>query len=116
MPCAGLGGGRPWPTGEIFDPETGLQYLNARYYDPRLGMFIQPDWWEVTERGVGTNRFAYSMNDPLNKMDPNGNAIPEVIWAGAALFAAVVRPVKLPETTQLTARLTGMVHWRRPVN
>jgi RHS repeat-associated protein len=40
--------------GERFDPETGLQYLNARYYDPELGMFIQPDWFEVTQRGVGT--------------------------------------------------------------
>ncbi|MCP5355242.1 MAG: hypothetical protein H6903_08585, partial [Rhodobacteraceae bacterium] len=37
-----------------------LQYLNARYYDPRLAMFIQPDWWEVTQPGVGTNRYSYS--------------------------------------------------------
>ncbi|MEX0971420.1 MAG: RHS repeat-associated core domain-containing protein, partial [Paracoccaceae bacterium] len=34
--------------GERFDASTGLQYLNARYYDPDLGRFIQPDWWEVT--------------------------------------------------------------------
>ncbi|MBK5571506.1 RHS repeat-associated core domain-containing protein, partial [Ensifer sp. SSB1] len=26
--------------GERFDPETGLQYLNARYYDPCFGRFI----------------------------------------------------------------------------
>ncbi|WVT77633.1 RHS repeat-associated core domain-containing protein (plasmid) [Sinorhizobium chiapasense] len=26
--------------GERFDPETGLQYLNARYYDPRFGRFV----------------------------------------------------------------------------
>ncbi|AXX98385.1 RHS repeat-associated core domain-containing protein [Profundibacter amoris] len=38
-----------------------MQYLNARYYDPRLGMFIQPDWFEVTKAGVGTNRYAYSL-------------------------------------------------------
>ncbi len=36
-------------------------------------MFIQPDWFEVTKPGVGTNRYAYSGNDPVNKMDPNGN-------------------------------------------
>jgi RHS repeat-associated protein len=59
--------------GERFDPETGLQYLNARYYDPELGMFIQPDWFEVTQRGVGTNRYGYSFGDPVNKMDPGGN-------------------------------------------
>ena len=32
--------------GERFDADAGLQYLNARYYDPQLGMFLQPDWWE----------------------------------------------------------------------
>ena len=31
----------------------------------KLGMFIQPDWWEVTQAGVGTNRYSYSFNDPV---------------------------------------------------
>jgi RHS repeat-associated protein len=30
--------------GERFDADAGLQYLNARYYEPKLGMFLQPDW------------------------------------------------------------------------
>ena len=60
--------------GERFDADAGLQFLNARYYDPKLAMFIQPDWFEVTKAGVGTNRYAYSFNDPVNKMDPGGNS------------------------------------------
>ncbi|MEO1239867.1 MAG: RHS repeat-associated core domain-containing protein, partial [Pseudomonadota bacterium] len=59
--------------GERNDAGAGLLYLNARYYDPELGIFIQPDWWEVAWWGVGTNRFAYSANDPINYSDPNGN-------------------------------------------
>ncbi|MCB2127824.1 MAG: RHS repeat-associated core domain-containing protein, partial [Rhodobacteraceae bacterium] len=59
--------------GERYDDASGLQYLNARYYDPRLAMFIQPDWWEVTWAGVGTNRYAYSFNDPVNGRDPSGH-------------------------------------------
>ena len=59
--------------GERFDSGAGLQYLNARYYDPQLGIFIQPDWWEVNNPGVGTNRYAYSHNDPVNLADPGGN-------------------------------------------
>ncbi|MEZ5886083.1 MAG: RHS repeat-associated core domain-containing protein [Paracoccaceae bacterium] len=59
--------------GERYDADAGLQYLNARYYDPRLGMFVQPDWWEVTIPGVGTNRYSYSFNDPVNGRDPTGH-------------------------------------------
>ena len=66
--------------GERYDVETGLQYLNARYYDPTLGRFIQPDWWEVTKAGVGTNRYAYSFNDPVNKSDVNGHAWIDRTW------------------------------------
>lgn len=36
-------------------------------------MFIQPDWFDPTQPGVGTNRYAYSFNDPINNMDPGGN-------------------------------------------
>ncbi|WP_185973456.1 MULTISPECIES: RHS repeat protein [unclassified Mesorhizobium] len=61
--------------GERFDPETGLLYLNARYMDPVLGRFISPDDWDPTLPDVGTNRYAYAQNDPVNKSDPNGHAI-----------------------------------------
>jgi RHS repeat-associated protein len=60
--------------GERFDADAGLQYLNARYYDPKLGLFLQPDWWEVTEPGVGTNRYSYAFNDPIGASDPSGHA------------------------------------------
>ncbi|WP_181174928.1 RHS repeat-associated core domain-containing protein [Mesorhizobium sp. B2-8-9] len=60
--------------GERFDPETGLLYLNARYMDPVLGRFISPDDWDTTLPGVGTNRYAYAQNDPVNKADNNGHS------------------------------------------
>ncbi|WP_434733892.1 hypothetical protein NL154_08495 [Rhizobium sp. YTUHZ044] len=61
--------------GERFDAETGLMYLNARYYDPAFGRFVSPDDWDPTKDGVGTNRYSYSENDPVNKSDPNGHSI-----------------------------------------
>jgi hypothetical protein len=35
-------------------------YLNARYYDPELGLFLQPDRFEVTVLGIGPNWFSCS--------------------------------------------------------
>lgn len=35
--------------------------------------FISPDTLDPTIPGVGTNRYSYSQNDPINKSDPNGH-------------------------------------------
>ncbi len=58
--------------GERHDAETGLLYLNARYYDPVLTRFISPDTLDPVLPGVGVNRYAYALNDPVNKADKNG--------------------------------------------
>ncbi|MEE1611408.1 RHS repeat-associated core domain-containing protein [Microvirga sp. CF3016] len=58
--------------GEREDAETGLVYLNARYYDPALGRFLSPDSLDPTRPGVGTNRYAYALNNPINVADPGG--------------------------------------------
>jgi len=59
--------------GERHDAETGLMYLNARYYDPKLGRFLSPDTLDPTLPGVGTNRYAYGLNNPVNIADPSGH-------------------------------------------
>jgi RHS repeat-associated protein len=58
---------------ERFDPETGLQYLHARYDDPNLGRFLTPDTWDPIVAGVDINRYAYAGDDPVNKSDVNGH-------------------------------------------
>ncbi|MBV5264752.1 hypothetical protein J3S89_11925 [Pinisolibacter sp. B13] len=62
-------------TGERDDPEAGLLYLHARYYDPKLGLFVSPDTWDPLKPGVGTNRYAYADSDPVNKADRNGHFV-----------------------------------------
>jgi RHS repeat-associated protein len=58
---------------ERFDPETGLQYLHARYYDPSLGRFLTPDSWDPILARVDINRYAYAGDDPINGSDPAGH-------------------------------------------
>lgn len=56
-------------TGREFDPETGLYYYRARYYDPKAGRFITKD--PIKLRG-GINQYAYVGNNPVNRIDPTG--------------------------------------------
>ena len=63
---------RPLP---IFKPlrKILLTITFAALASQASAMFIQADWPSPTEPGVGTNRYAYSANDPVNKLDPRGN-------------------------------------------
>ena len=56
------------------DPESGLIFMQARYYDPELGRFITPDSI-VPDPSLSEafNRYAYVYNNPVNLIDPSGN-------------------------------------------
>lgn len=51
------------------DPETGLVFMRARYYDPTLGRFVSED--PIALAG-GINPYAYVSGDPLGGRDSNG--------------------------------------------
>ena len=74
--------------GERGDPDTNLLYLNARWYDPVLGRFPTPDWWDPNIPGVGANHYAYAGNDPVNLGDRSGQVAPVTVLAGVAVFRA----------------------------
>lgn len=61
-------------TGHIKDSATGLNYMQARYYDPVIGRFLSVDPVTLLDNGNpgNFNRYAYTLNDPINLIDPNG--------------------------------------------
>ena len=73
--------------GYYYDNETGFYYLQSRYYDPANRRFINADVYASTGQGfVGTNMFAYCVNNPVFLTDKDGNfAI--AIGIGAAVEA-----------------------------
>ncbi len=60
-------------TGHVHDTETGLTYMQARYFDPEIGRFmgIDPVGFK-TEDPVSFNRYVYGNNNPYRYIDPNG--------------------------------------------
>ncbi len=54
--------------GQYTDPETGLQYLRNRYYDPSTGQFLTEDPLQA----VTGQPYNYAADDPLNQNDPAG--------------------------------------------
>jgi len=57
----------------VYDKETGLYYLQSRYYDPVTCRFINADAYMSTGQGItGNNMFAYCNNNPVNYSDPAG--------------------------------------------
>ena len=60
--------------GYFYDAETGLYYLQSRYYDPEVSRFINPDVFATSDiDGVlAANMFAYCENNPIRNTDSTG--------------------------------------------
>ncbi len=62
--------GNPYTyTGREYDPESGLYFYRARYYDAGVGRFLSAD---PIRFGGGVNFYAYVQNNPVNLTDPTG--------------------------------------------
>jgi RHS repeat-associated protein len=60
-------------TDQEFDDESGLYYYGARYYNPELTRFTQPDTIiQNVYNPQNLNKYAYVMNNPLKYTDPTG--------------------------------------------
>ena len=87
-------------TSKEMDPETGLYYFGARYYDPRTSVWQSADpilskYLDGAAGGVYESSnfafYSYGRNSPVVYRDPDGNIVPIImgaIWlAGAAITA-----------------------------
>jgi RHS repeat-associated protein len=92
-------------TGREYDQESGLYYYRARYYDPTIGRFLQPDpldmamvilirqyfpssstsellyHYALENPLIISNSYPYVANNPVNWVDPNGTIgiVPAII-------------------------------------
>ncbi|MGC8947587.1 MAG: RHS repeat-associated core domain-containing protein, partial [Anaerolineae bacterium] len=84
-PAVGSRGGRP-------SAPTGLYDYRARFYDPALGRFLQPDPLIPQLGDVRAwNRYAYVYNNPLRYLDDGGHlpVVPLLVAGAVVLLKAV---------------------------
>jgi RHS repeat-associated protein len=64
-----------------YTPDFGLYFYNARWYDPTLGRFTQPDSLipEQSQGAQAWDRYAYVNNNPVRYNDPSGHWL-ETAW------------------------------------
>ena len=116
--------------GYYYDTDTGLYYLQSRYYDPTIGRFINADVYVTTNVTglINSNMFAYCENNPVNMVDNSGtDAISLVVggyisassslgcaniwnpigWAVLGVTAIVAGIVLINNIIEVTAEETG---------
>ncbi len=77
--------------GYWWDSELARYYCWARYYDPLLERFLSRDPESGSfEEPMELHRYLYCLNDPINRLDPDGEfSFPE-ITVGAGINSAVM--------------------------
>ncbi len=95
-------------TGHLKDSATGLNYMQARYYDPVIGRFLSVDPVTFMDSGGDPryfNRYAYTANDPINATDPTGRQ-----FRGNPMLAqAALNDVKNGTTNATDSAKVGVV-------
>ena len=80
--------------GKEIDPETGLYYVGARYYDSNTGRFLSRDPALIIGDGGNLNlhnpetlnHYPYSKNNPYRYKDSNGQWFAAAVAGAAALW------------------------------
>ncbi|MCP3669917.1 MAG: RHS repeat-associated core domain-containing protein, partial [Gammaproteobacteria bacterium] len=60
-------------TGHEYLDNIGIIHMNGRVYDPDLGRFMSADpFIKFVDSTQGLNRYSYTDNNPLSRVDPSG--------------------------------------------
>ncbi len=98
--------------GEEYDAETGLNYLNARYYSSGIGRFVSQDimhltmgaGFNATSDPQGLNSYSYGRNNPVVYSDQTGNS---AVMALPFLPAVAIPVIAIPYVPAVVLGIGG---------
>ena len=82
--------------GYVYDFETGLYYLQSRYYNPKTSRFVNADSLELLGANgeiASYNLYAYCGNNPVSNVDSSGMLFFTAMGAVTGFIAGVVTTV-----------------------
>lgn len=98
--------------GEKLDT-TGNIYLRARYYNPRIGQFVQIDDYKGTQDNITSqNRSTYCLNNQCKYVDPSENDFVlgiAIIGSIMILGSYVLGSLATPALKKANKNLTNVV-------
>ncbi|WP_236685844.1 RHS repeat-associated core domain-containing protein [Pseudoxanthomonas suwonensis] len=102
----------PGYTGHVQDAATGLTYMQQRYYDPVLGIFLSVDPVTAYESKDWRqfNRYAYAFNNPYMFTDPDGmNPVHNWLVRNGFLPDGPNAHTPIPGASRGDAKVVGLV-------
>ena len=100
--------------GHRLDEASGLVYMQARYYDPSLGIFISPD--TMTPDPLSSqafHRYSYVYNNPISNTDPSGHAPVVAAVATAVMVGGSAAATWVTATAFLAAGVTTLGYFTK---
>ena len=96
-----------WNTPYLFnakelDEETGMYYYGARYYDPRLSLWMSTDPLEKKYSNISP--YCYTFNNPISFVDPDGRV---VIASQSVAQSNISNTLSLSERAFISFNSTG---------
>ncbi len=111
--------------GHEYDTETGLSYMQARYYEPATGRFLSEDpaFLDLSESQTfifkyqrsleqhlsnpqNLNSYSYGLNNPVTFRDPQGEVVPIIIAAYLVANASWLVPAVMTWTAAATLAIS----------
>ena len=100
--------------GEQYDPDAGLYYLRARYYDPESGRFMTHDPYVGNpDEPVTLHRYLYGNANPVTYIDPSGRFSSLLELTTSFVIRSTIRSIRLTGISHVASSLLSKstVEW-----